>query len=140
MQNKANFRKSQMNVSIYSIMDYENISDWTLSENKPNSNPKQTKSNPNKANFHKAQMNANSCSTKDYENKRRRGLRKNKANQSQFPSRNAKNAPPPISIPLSNYTIPKISQSVNLKTARAAPLTQYDTDKSAPVWRMRYTR
>ncbi|HUU20161.1 MAG TPA: hypothetical protein VMW72_23635 [Sedimentisphaerales bacterium] len=28
-----------MNVSIFSQMAYENISDWTLSENKPNSNP-----------------------------------------------------------------------------------------------------
>jgi len=44
MQNKANFQKSQMDVSFYSIKFYENISDWTLGENKPNSNP-------NKANF-----------------------------------------------------------------------------------------
>ncbi len=36
MQNKPNFRKSQMNVSIFSQKDYENISDWTLGENKPN--------------------------------------------------------------------------------------------------------
>ena len=36
MQNKPNFQKSQMNVSIFSQMDYENLSDWTLGENKPN--------------------------------------------------------------------------------------------------------
>jgi len=28
-----------MNVSSILTMDYENISDWTLGENKPNSNP-----------------------------------------------------------------------------------------------------
>jgi len=36
MQNKANFQKSQMNVSIFTKMDYENKSDWTPGENKPN--------------------------------------------------------------------------------------------------------
>ena len=36
MQNKANFRKSQMNVISILTTDYENISDWTLGENKPN--------------------------------------------------------------------------------------------------------
>jgi len=35
MQNKANFRKSQMNVNTYNTSDYENKSDWTLGENKP---------------------------------------------------------------------------------------------------------
>ncbi len=44
MQNKANFRKSQMNVNLYNTTDYENKSNWTPGENKPNSNP-------NKANF-----------------------------------------------------------------------------------------
>ena len=39
MQNKPNFRKSQMNVSIFSKMAYEYKHDWTLGENKPNSNP-----------------------------------------------------------------------------------------------------
>jgi len=39
MQNKPNFQKNQMNVSIFTQMHYENLSDWTLGENKPNSNP-----------------------------------------------------------------------------------------------------
>jgi hypothetical protein len=39
MQNKPNFQKSQMNVSIFLQMAYENKRDWTLGENKPNSNP-----------------------------------------------------------------------------------------------------
>jgi len=38
MQNKPNFRKAQMDVNIYYTNVYENISNWTLSENKPNSN------------------------------------------------------------------------------------------------------
>ena len=29
----------QMNVNLYNTRDYENISDWTLGESKPNSNP-----------------------------------------------------------------------------------------------------
>jgi len=39
MQNKPNFQKSQMNVNPYNTTDYENKSNWTLGENKPNSNP-----------------------------------------------------------------------------------------------------
>jgi len=46
MQNKPNFRKSQMNLSIFIEMAYENKSNWTLGENKPNSNPIQTQTNP----------------------------------------------------------------------------------------------
>ncbi len=36
MQNKANFRKSQMNVNPYNTTDYENKPNWTLGQNKPN--------------------------------------------------------------------------------------------------------
>jgi len=68
-----------MNVSIFSQMEYENISDWTLGQNKPNSNP-------NKPNFRKAQMNVNSLITKDYRKKDDFSVRINKPN-----SRNAKN-------------------------------------------------
>ena len=59
MQNKANFRKSQVNVRPLVIMNYEEKSNWTPGENKPNSKP-------NKANFQKAQMNVSSLITKDY--------------------------------------------------------------------------
>jgi len=44
MQNKPNFRKSQMNVNTYNTTDYENKRNWTLGQNKPNSNPIQTQS------------------------------------------------------------------------------------------------
>jgi hypothetical protein len=48
MQNKANFRKSQINVSDLTIREYELMDTWSSgkkqSQNKPNSNP-------NKANF-----------------------------------------------------------------------------------------
>jgi len=40
-------------------MDYENISDWTLGQNKPNSNPI-------KPNFKKAKMNVNLYFIEDY--------------------------------------------------------------------------
>ena len=49
----------QMNVNIYNTTDYENKSNWTLGQNKPNSNPI-------KPNFKKAQMNVNLTLTKDY--------------------------------------------------------------------------
>ncbi len=36
---QSQFAKSQMNVSFFYTMDYDNKRDWTLGENKPNSNP-----------------------------------------------------------------------------------------------------
>ncbi len=73
MQSKPNFRKSQMNVSIYLQMAYENKRDWTIGQNKPNSNPI-------KPNFKKAQMNVNPLITKDYRKKDDFAVRKNKPN------------------------------------------------------------
>ncbi len=42
MQNKPNFQKSQMNVSNYLKMTYENKYNWTLGENKPKQSQFQT--------------------------------------------------------------------------------------------------
>ncbi len=39
MQNKPNLQKSQMNANLYDTRDYERKCNWTLGENKPNSNP-----------------------------------------------------------------------------------------------------
>ncbi len=73
MQNKPNFRKSQMNVYPYNTRDYENKSNWTIGQNKPNSNP-------NKPNFQNAQMNINLTLTKDYRKKDDFTVRINKPN------------------------------------------------------------
>jgi len=73
MQNKPNFRKAQMNANVFITMDYENKSDRTLGENKPNSNP-------NKPNLKKAKMNANVFVTKDYRKKDDFVVRINKPN------------------------------------------------------------
>ena len=54
-------------------MAYENIANWTLGQNKPNSNPI-------KPNFQKAQMIVNSFITKDYRKKDDFVVRKNKPN------------------------------------------------------------
>ncbi len=62
-----------MNVNPYITTDYENISNWTLGENKPNSNPI-------KPNFKKAKMNANVFITKDYRKKDDFKVRINKPN------------------------------------------------------------
>ncbi len=62
-----------MNVNLYNTTDYENISDWTLGESKPNSNPI-------KPNLKKAKMNVNLTLTKDYRKKDDFVVRINKPN------------------------------------------------------------
>jgi len=73
MQNKPNFRKAKMNVSIFSTKAYKNKHNWTLSENKP-------KTNPIKPNFRNAQMSANAFSQKDYRKNDAFAVQKNKPN------------------------------------------------------------
>jgi hypothetical protein len=58
-----------MNVNPYNTMYYENKSNWTLGQNKPNSNPISSK----------AKMNVNSIITKDYRKKDDFAVRINKA-------------------------------------------------------------
>jgi len=48
-----------MNANLYNTTDYENKHNWTIGQNKPNSNPI-------KPNSQKAQMNINLTLTKDY--------------------------------------------------------------------------
>ena len=62
MQNKAKFRKSQMNVNKVLTKGYEKK---TLSER----GKKQSQTNPNKAKLKKAKMNVNKVLAKNYENK-----------------------------------------------------------------------
>ncbi len=73
MQNKPNFRKSQMNVNLYNTTDYKNFIPLAGQKNKPNSNP-------NKPNLRKAKMNINSIITKDYRKKDDFAVRINKPN------------------------------------------------------------
>ncbi len=61
MQNKPNFQKSQMNLKFCKQMDYEYKRDWTIGQNKPNSNPI-------KPNLQKAKMNVNLYVIEDYGN------------------------------------------------------------------------
>ncbi len=51
MQNKAKFRKSQMNVTKVLTKDYEKKDTWSSGKNKPNSNPIQTQYKPNQSQF-----------------------------------------------------------------------------------------
>jgi len=62
-----------MNVNLYDTKNYENIANWTLGENKPNSNPI-------KPNLRKAKMNINLTLTKGYRKKGDFAVRKNKPN------------------------------------------------------------
>jgi len=91
MQNKPNFPDAQMNVTSLITKDYENKSNWTLGENKPNSNPI-------KPNFGKAKMNVNKVLTKDYENIPNLTLCENKANTNPIQSQTK---------PISNVTLLK---------------------------------
>jgi hypothetical protein len=50
MQNKANFRKSQVNITSLITVDYENIANWKLGENKANTKPIKANTKPVKAN------------------------------------------------------------------------------------------
>jgi len=50
MQNKANFLDALMNVTFLITVVYENIANWTLGENKPNTNPIKPNTKPIKAN------------------------------------------------------------------------------------------
>jgi len=47
LTNKANFRKSQMNVSDYIIREYEQIDTWSNGKNKPKTKPIQSQFKPN---------------------------------------------------------------------------------------------
>jgi len=62
MQNKANLLDAQMNVKSFHIVVYKNKSNWTLGENKPNSNPI-------KPNLPEGKIDAKCVVTKDYEEK-----------------------------------------------------------------------
>jgi len=73
MQNKPNFQKAQMNANVFITKDYENKSNWTLGQNKPNSNPI-------KPNFKKAKMNVNLYVIEDYRKKDDFLVRINKPN------------------------------------------------------------
>jgi hypothetical protein len=85
MQNKPNVKDAQINVSSYMKSKYEKLDTWLSGKNKPNSNP-------NKPNLRKAQMSVNSILTKDYRKKDDFTVQKTNPKQTQFPSKNAKNA------------------------------------------------
>ncbi len=59
-----------MNVNLYNTRDYENKSNWTLGQNKPNSKPISVK----------PKMNANLYVIEDYENETAFRLEQNKPN------------------------------------------------------------
>jgi hypothetical protein len=70
---QTQFPKKSNDVSFFYTTHYENKRNWTLGQNKPNSNP-------NKPNLRKAKMNVNSLITKDYRKKDDFAVRKNKPN------------------------------------------------------------
>ncbi len=73
MQNKPNFQKSQMNVNTDNTKNYENKRNWTIGQNKPNSNPI-------KPNLKRAKMNVSLYVIEDYRKKDDFSVRINKPN------------------------------------------------------------
>jgi len=86
-QNKANFPKSQMNVSRVSTRDYDKKTLGQRGKNKPKTNPIQSQSNPISE---KAKMNVTSIIAKGYENKPRFRA---KAKQTQYKPNSNPNKP-----------------------------------------------
>jgi len=80
MQNKPNFRKSQMNVNIYYTKVYKNETAFRRRKNKPNSNPI-------KPNCRKGKIDAKCVFTKGYRKKDDFAVRKNKPNSNPIPER-----------------------------------------------------
>ncbi|MFB0555637.1 MAG: hypothetical protein ACETWQ_20215 [Phycisphaerae bacterium] len=73
MQNKPNLVRRRRIANIFITMTYENKSNWTLGQNKPNSNP-------NKPNLVRRRRIANVYDTKDYRKKDDFVVRINKPN------------------------------------------------------------
>jgi len=85
MQNKPNFRKSQMNVNIYYTKVYKNETAFRRVKNKPNSNP-------NKPNCRKGKIDAKCVFTKDYRKNDDFAVQKNKPNSNPIFLRTKTNA------------------------------------------------
>ena len=68
MQNKPNLLDALMNVTSFYTVDYENIANWKLGENKPNSKPIQSQYKPNSRNV---QIDINLVKTRNYNNEQR---------------------------------------------------------------------
>ncbi len=75
MQNKANLLDAQMNVTSFYTVDYENIANWKLDENKPNSKPIKANTKPIQTQFKpnswKARMDVSLAITSNYNNEQR---------------------------------------------------------------------
>ncbi len=100
-----------MNVNPYNTTDYENKANWTLGENKPNSNPI-------KPNFKKAKMNVNLTLTKGYRKNDPFAVQKNKPNSN------------PISVkPKMNVNLYVIKEYENKTTFRL----QKNKPKTKPI-------
>jgi len=90
MQNKPNFRKSQVNVNLYNTTDYENKSNWTLGENKANQSQFVFFTAENAEYAEKKDIYVSDCSIEKYalypispRSLRTRRLMENKPNQTQ---------------------------------------------------------
>jgi len=107
MQNKPNFRKSQMNVNMVLTVDYEKKTLGERGKNKPNSNPIQTQTNPI---TEKQKMNVNKVLTKGYENKSHFWI---KAKQTQFKPKQSQSNPN-IIVPFFPFSAPPDGQIKSL--------------------------
>ena len=83
----------QMNLSAYIKTAYENIRNWTLGQNKPNSNPIKPNSNPILSAVGGLQMSVSIYCTKDYRKNDCLAAQKTNPIQSQFKPNQSQNRP-----------------------------------------------
>jgi len=101
MQNKANLRQGQMNISVFTIKDYENKTGFGIPENKPKQSQFYIFTAENAEYAEKNNICVSGCPIEKYApypispcSLRTRRLMKNKANQSQFVFLAGENAEP----------------------------------------------
>ena len=98
MQNKANFRRGQMNVKSFQTTDYDDFCRFELGKNKANSKPI-------KANLKRAKMNVNSLTTKDYRKNDDFAVQKNKPNSNPIQSQSKPISDYPCVFELAEYNL-----------------------------------
>jgi len=129
MQNKPNFIKDQMNVSIYYTNEYKNFIPLAGYKNKPNSNPIKPNTNPIPES---PKMNETLFATKVYENITTFRLEQNKANsnpnkpnffkgQNELKTTCRKVRPHPSKLRMENNSLPWDQKGYNLPINPAFP-------------------
>jgi len=77
MQNEPNFRKSQVNVTFFITMNYDQMDTWSIRKNEP-------KTNPNEPKVKMGKINITTCLTMNYEQRTMNDEKKRTQNEPNF--------------------------------------------------------